>query len=484
MRVLIRGGRVLNAAGGLDSADLLAVDGVIAELGALGDVVCDQELDATGCLVLPGLVDTHTHMREPGGEIAETIDSATQAAALGGYTAVVAMPNTEPTIDSRSVVSLVTQLGLATGRCQVAVSGAITVGRGGAALSAMGEMFDAGVRLFTDDGSPVDDARVMLRALEYAASLRSSDGTRAVLAQHCEVKSLATGAAMHEGSWSSRLGLPGMPASAEEQMVARDIDLCARTGVPVHFLHLSTAGSVELVRRAKAAGMRVTAEVTPHHLSLTDGCLAAYDPTYKVNPPLRSLADVEAVRDGLVSGIIDTVATDHAPHPIESKEHDMIAAPCGMLGLQTALPLVLSMVLLGGASAAVAEVDDDDRLAYGRCAADLGMSQSAWNGLPAALRFGLAPRAVGSLSLARAVDALTARPAALVGLGATQGRPVAVGNPANLCVVDVEKAWTVSPESLASIAVNSPYLGLEMPVSVRHTVFAGTPVVVAAKLAV
>ena len=288
-------------------------------------------LDAGGCLVGPGLVDLHTHLRQPGREEAETIETGARAAALGGYTAIVAMPNTEPAIDSAGVAAEVLALGEGC-LAEVAVAGAITVGRAGQALAPLGELAELGITLFTDDGAGVQDGALMRRALDYAK------GLGVTLAQHCEDNCLAAGGAMHEGSWSSRLGIPGIPAAAEEAMVARDIALARLTGAPVHFLHMSTAGSVDLIRRAKEEGLPVTAEAAPHHMLLTHALVAGYDPVFKVNPPLRTDDDVAAVIAGLCDGTIDAVATDHAPHAPESKDLPFTQAPPGMLGLQTALP--------------------------------------------------------------------------------------------------------------------------------------------------
>ena len=298
----------------------------VAESLVAGDD--EQVLDAVGCVVSPGFVDLHAHLREPGKEEAETIETGSRAAALGGYTCVVAMPNTDPTQDTVSVVEFVRRQGESAGLCDVRPSGSITIGRMGQQLSPMAELAAVGVHLFTDDGTGVQDPLLMRRAMEYALDLD------VVLAQHCEVSRLTEGAVMHEGHCCSRFGLPGWPAIAEELMVHRDIELARLTGAHIHLLHLSTAGSVELVRRAKADGLRVTSEATPHHISLTDELLAGYDSVYKVNPPLRTMADVEAVRAGLADGTIDAIATDHAPHAPETKEQPLDQAPPGMLGLE------------------------------------------------------------------------------------------------------------------------------------------------------
>ena len=386
-----------------------------------------RALDATGCVVAPGLVDLHTHLREPGREESETVETGTRAAALGGFTAVVAMPNTEPTLDSAEAVRNVYEL--ASSACaEVAVAGAITVGRHGEHLAPMSELAALGVRLFTDDGCGVQSAGLMRRALDYAS------GLGVTLAQHCEDSSLAAGGAMHEGDWSSRLGLPGMPAAAEEVMVARDLALLQSGGGPVHFLHLSTAGSIELVRQAKARGLPVTAEAAPHHFTLTDASTADYDPVFKVNPPLRPALDVAAVKAGLTDGTIDAIATDHAPHAPELKDLPFDQAPPGMLGLQTALSLALT------------ELD---------------------------------------LPLASVLALMSWQPAMICGLdpshGGAQGAPIQSGATANLVVIDPTATWQVDPVALASRSHNSPYGGRTLTGQVRHTVFRGEPVVIDAE---
>ncbi|MGH9181061.1 MAG: dihydroorotase, partial [Acidimicrobiales bacterium] len=312
--VVMRGGTVVDA-GGRRPGDVLVIDGLVAAVGPSLEVPTGTVvLDATGCFVTPGLVDLHTHLREPGFEESETVETASRAAALGGYTAVVAMPNTEPAVDSAAMALHILALG-AGALCQVAVAGAITVARAGRQLAPMAEMAAVGVRLFTDDGAGVQDTRLMRRALEYSTAFGVT------LAQHCEDAALAAGSHMHEGEWSSRLGIPGAPAEAEELMVMRDLALARLTGARLHLLHLSTAGSVALVARARAAGgAAVTAEVAPHHLVFTDAEVASYDAVFKVNPPLRPAADVAALRAALFDGVVDAIATDHAPHPPEAKE--------------------------------------------------------------------------------------------------------------------------------------------------------------------
>jgi dihydroorotase len=424
--VLIRGGTVLDETGER-RADVLIGAGRVTAVGP--DLAVPSHatvLDAGGCVVAPGLVDLHTHLRQPGGEEAETVDSASRAAALGGFTAVVGMPNTDPPIDSAAVAQEVLALGR-TALCQVAVAGAITMGRAGQRLAPMAELAELGVRLFTDDGTGVQDAAVMRRALEYAR------GLGVTLGQHCEDAALAAGGHMHEGAWSSRLGVPGMPAAAEELMVARDIMLSRLTGARVHFLHLSTAGSVDLVARAKAEGLPVTAEVTPHHLCLTHAELAGYDAVFKVNPPLRTETDVAALRAGCAAGTIDAVATDHAPHPPESKEGPLDAASPGMLGLETAVPVTVEA---------------------------------------------LCP----TMALRDVVALLSWQPAAIAGMsvaqGGDQGGPIAEGMPANLCVIDLTERVEVDPERQASRSRNTPWAGRMLTGQVRHTVYRGEPVVV------
>ncbi|HPG13587.1 MAG TPA: dihydroorotase [Microthrixaceae bacterium] len=441
---MIKGGRVLDA-GGERPADVVVSNGRIAAVGA--DLDAEVVLDAGGCLVTPGLVDLHTHLREPGREEAETVESGARAAALGGYTAVLAMPNTTPTMDSAAVVREVLELGRSS-VCDVHASGAITVDRAGEQLAPMAEMAALGVRLFTDDGTGVQDDRLMRRALEYAA------GLGVTLAQHCEVSALSAGTCMHEGEWSARLGLPGQPAEAEELMVARDIALARLTGARMHFLHLSTAGSVALVAAAKASGLAVTAEAAPHHFTLTDACCAGYDATFKVHPPLRPDVDVDAVAAGLADGTIDAIATDHAPHPLEEKERPFDQAPPGMLGLEYALALALTR-LVDGQRADV----DPDRPDGGGVAGAAG------------------PYRGQRLSDADVIARLSWQPAAIAGME-DHGGPIEQGRAANLCVVDTAHRWTIDGSGGASRSRNVPYVGLNVRGRVRHTVCRGEPVVV------
>ncbi len=420
--IVIRGGVVVDA-GGERTADVRVRDGLVVEVGS--GLRGGRELDASGCFVAPGLVDLHVHLREPGDEEAETIDTGARAAARGGFTAVVAMPNTDPPLDDAAVVAAVLARG-AGSTCDVVSSACITKGRAGVELAPMGELYGLGVRLFTDDGNCVADAGVMRRALEYARSLPG-----AVVAQHAEDPALARGGHMHEGAWSSRLGIPGRPAAAEDLIVTRDIELAALTGAAVHFLHVSSARAVDMVREAKARGLPVSAEAAPHHFTLTHAACAGFDPLFKVHPPLRTRADVDAIKVGLADGTIDAIATDHAPHTPEAKERTFEEAPPGMLGLETALALTLTELVEPGV-----------------------------------------------LTLADALALLSWRPAALAGIAHRHGGPVAAGRPANLCVIDPAATWEVDPGRLASRARNTPYGGRKLTGRVRHTVLWGEPVVV------
>jgi len=442
VEIVVRGGTLVDETGER-RLDVLVRDGrIVAVEEAIDAPSGATVLDSAGCIISPGLVDLHTHLREPGGEVAETVESGSRAAALGGFTAVVAMPNTEPAIDSAAVVRDVLALG-ETALAQIAVAGAITVGRRGERLAPMAELAALGVRLFTDDGRGVQNGGLMRRALEYAS------GLGVVLAQHCEDEQIAAGGHMHEGAWSSRLGIAGQPALAEEAMLARDLALVRLTGAPMHFLHLSTAGAVELIRRARADGLPVTAEVTPHHLALCDAAVATFDPVYKVNPPLRTAFDVAAVRAALLEGVVDAIATDHAPHAPERKDDPFDEAPPGMLGLETALPVAYSALCLKPG----AVVDEPDGP-------------------------GWVPPGGAVMSLRDLLGLLSWRPARIAGLDQSgQGGPIRPGAAANLMVFDPGVEWRVDASRQASRSRNTPYAGRRLTGRVRHTVFDGELVV-------
>jgi dihydroorotase len=405
--------------------DVRVDDGRIVEVGRDLTPGGSRSYDASGCVLLPGLVDLHTHLREPGREDAETVETGTLAAALGGFTAVHAMANTDPVADTAGVVEQVWRLGRQAGHCDVAPVGAVTVGLDGEHMAELGTMADsaARVRVFSDDGRCVSDASLMRRALEY---VKAFDG---VIAQHAQEPRLTVGAQMNEGVNSSNLGLTGWPAVAEEAVIARDCLLAAHVGSRLHVCHVSTAGSVELIRWAKSKGWDVTAEVTPHHLLLTDDLACSYDPVFKVNPPLRTAADVEALRAGLADGTIDVVATDHAPHALEDKETEWGAALPGMTGLETALSVVVQTMVEPG------------RLTW------------------------------------RQVASRMSETAARIGRLDGHGRPLAVGEPANLCIVDPGARWTVDARAMATRSRNTPFAGRELPARVRATFLRGRPTV-------
>ncbi|MDT0316731.1 dihydroorotase [Streptomyces millisiae] len=425
-RTLIRAARVLGGA----PQDVLIEGETVARVGAGLDAEGAQVVEADGLVLLPGLVDLHTHLREPGREDSETVLTGTRAAAAGGFTAVHAMANTFPVADTAGVVEQVWRLGRESGYCDVQPVGAVTVGLGGRQLAELGAMHDsaAGVVVFSDDGKCVDDAVIMRRALEY---VKAFDG---VIAQHAQEPRLTEGAQMNEGAVSAELGLGGWPAVAEEAIIARDVLLAAHVGSRVHICHLSTAGSVELVRWAKSKGWQVTAEVTPHHLLLTDELVRSYDPVFKVNPPLRTEEDVLALREALADGTIDCVATDHAPHPHEDKDCEWGAAAMGMIGLETALSVVQHTMV------------------------DTGLLD--WAGV---------------------ADRMSFRPAT-IGRLAGHGRPVAEGEPANLTLVDPAYRGEVDPAAFASRSRNTPYRGRELPGRVTHTFLRGRATLMDGKL--
>jgi len=409
--------------------DIKIADGVIVEIGA--GLKADVVIEAKGCVALPGLVDLHTHLREPGREDAETVLSGSQAAAMGGFTSVHAMANTNPVADTAGVVEQVWRLGQQVDLVDVRPVGAVTVGLEGTALAELGAMADsaAAVRVFSDDGKCVHDSVMMRRALEY---VKAFDG---VVAQHAQEPRLTEGAQMNEGIVSGKLGLTGWPAVAEEAIIARDVLLTEHVGSRLHVCHLSTAGSVDIIRWAKARGINVTAEVTPHHLYFTDEVVETYNPVFKVNPPLRTRADVEAVRAGLADGTIDIVATDHAPHPSEDKDCEWAAAAFGMTGLESALAVVNETMVK-----------------------------------------------TGLLTWAQVADRMSVAPAR-IGRVADQGQPLEVGSPAHIVVFNPNIDIQVDPTKTASASRNTPYAGRVLPGQVIATFYRGRPTVLDGALA-
>ena len=431
--VLFRNGTVLtmdDAHTVVTGGDVLVVDDRIAEVGTGLSAEGAEVVEADGKVLLPGLVDLHTHLREPGREDSETVLTGTRAAASGGFTAVFAMANTFPVADTAGVVEQVYRLGQEHGYCDVQPIGAVTVGLEGKKLAELGAMHEsaAGVTVFSDDGKCVDDAVIMRRALEYVKAFGG------VVAQHAQEPRLTEGAQMNEGVVSAELGLGGWPAVAEESIIARDVLLAEHVGSRVHICHLSTAGSVEIVRWAKSRGIDVTAEVTPHHLLLTDELVRSYNPVYKVNPPLRSAADVEALRAGLADGTIDIVATDHAPHPHEDKDCEWAAAAMGMVGLETALSVVQQTMV------------------------ETGLLD--WAGV--AERMSAAPARIGRLT--------------------DHGRPLEDGAPANVVLYDPAATHVVDAAETASLSRNTPYAGRELPGRVVATFLRGKATVLDGKL--
>ena len=421
-RIRIRGARVVDPASGRDAVcDVLIEDGVIASPD--GSTAGATVLDGDGLVVAPGLVDLHTHLREPGREDKETVETGSRAAALGGFTAIAPMANTDPVADNAAVIHEVLALGERAGLVDVFPVGAITRGLEGEAMAEIGEMVEAGVRMFSDDGRCVPNARVLRNAMTYA---KAFDGI--VIAEHCEDPWLAEGGQMHEGEHSYALGLVGQPREAEEIVVARDLGLARLTGGRLHILHLSSAGSIELVRRAKGDGLRVTAEVTPHHLVFTDDDLVTYDTNFKVNPPLRAPEDRDALRAALADGTIDVVATDHAPHAVEEKEAEFDRSPPGTIGLETALAAILTHVV-----------------------------------------------EPGTISLSRAIEVLSNAPARVIG-ASEHGGPLEPGRPANVIVFDPAAEWTVEPP-FASKSRNSAFRGRSLRGRVVHTIRRGELIV-------
>ena len=433
--IVLRGG----APYGLAPHDIVVEDGVITEMtpsnqsgsDALDAEGVELELDASGCTVIPGLVDLHTHLREPGREDAETIATGSQAAAMGGFTCVHAMANTSPVADTAGVVEQVWRRGVEAGIVDVRPVGAVTVGLKGEQLAELGAMASsaASVRVFSDDGLCVHDPLLMRRALEY---VKTFDG---VVAQHAQDPRLTEAAQMNEGALSARLGLAGWPAVAEEAIIARDVLLAEHVGSRLHVCHVSTAGSVEIIRWAKARGIPVTAEVTPHHLLLTEELVESFNPMYKVNPPLRRAEDVHALREAVVEGTIDIIATDHAPHPREDKDCEWAAAAMGMVGLETALGIAVEVFI--------------------------GSGLLTWRDI--ADRMSTIPARIGQVP--------------------DQGMPIAPGSAANVTVWDPSAQGPLEVDALVGKSGNNPYLGRRMPGTVRHVLFRGLPTVVDGALA-
>lgn len=410
--LLIRGGRVIDPAQGIDRvADVLVADGCIAAIGGEGAGLPPTDhgrdacatLDATGLIVMPGLIDMHVHFREPGNEAEETIATGAAAAVAGGFTSVAVMPNTEPPVDNEPAVAFQAAQGARANLCRVLPVGAISVGRKGERLAEMGQMARAGAVAFSDDGDPVRSSRLMRTALQYAAMLGKP------IIAHCEDKDLSGKGVMHAGAWSVRLGLGGIPAAAEEVMVARDLILAEATGGRLHVTHVSTKGSVRLIREAKARGVPVTCDVAIHHLVLTDEALASYDTNLKMNPPLRSAEDVEALRAALADGTIDCIISDHAPHTAEEKDVEFALAPFGIIGLETTLPLVVTKLI-----------------------------------------------EPGILTWPQAIAALTCNPARVLGL---QTGSLAIGRPADITLIDPAAAWKIDASQFRSKSRNCPFHG-------------------------
>ena len=414
---LIQGGTISDGS----QVDIEIKGGTILAIGAGIQAAGAQVIDANGAVVLPGFVDLHTHLREPGRENSETIATGSLAAARGGYVAVSAMANTLPVADSAAIVEQVAAIGVSVGLVDVFPIGAVTKGLEGRELADLASMAHskAAVRVFSDDGNCVSDPLVMRRALEY---VKQFDG---VIAQHAQDPRLTEGAQMHEGVISSTLGLKGWPSVAEESIIARDILLANLVGARLHICHVTTRGGVEIIRWAKSQGMRVTAEVTPHHLILTDESANSYDPIYKVNPPLRTSDDVLALQEALIDGTIDILATDHAPHPVESKECEWQSAAFGMVGLETAFPILFTTLIQSG-----------------------------------------------RMSWSRAVEVMSTTPAAIAGYG-NHGRPIAVGEPAHIAIVNQTNTWQVDRASLASKSKNTPFHGMKLSGAVVATFFNG-----------
>jgi dihydroorotase len=416
--LLITNGRVLDPSQNVDRVtNLLLRDGKVVgfDVAANGQ---DQIIDATGMIVTPGLIDMHVHLREPGREEAETIETGTASAAAGGFTSIACIPNTEPPIDTQATVEFIQHQAERAGHCNVFVVACVSKNREGKELAEIGQLVNAGAVAFSDDGAPVYDAEVMRRALEYCAMFDKP------ILNHEEVLELTRGGAMmHEGLASLILGLPGMPSAAEDVMIGRDIALSEATGGKVHVMHISTIGGIELVRQAKARGVRVTTEVCPHHFTLTDDCLRTFDSNFKMSPPLRARVDVEACIEGLKDGTIEVICTDHAPHALEKKMQELDVAPFGIVGLETCLPLTITQLI-----------------------------------------------EPGHLTWEQAIRKLTINPARILGVDKGTLRP---GADADVTIIDPTTVWTVDPQKFRSKSKNSPFGGWEMTGRAVMTIVAG-----------
>jgi dihydroorotase len=417
--LLLRGGRVVDPSQGIDDIlDVLLVDGTVGRIGREIEAPEHAEVrNVAGLVVCPGLIDVHVHLREPGGERKETIASGARAAAAGGFTAVCAMPNTDPPVDDPAAVGFIRAQGLRAGYARVYPVAAVSLGQRGERLAAIGEMVDAGAVAISDDGRPVGDAGLMRLALEYAQTFGIP------VADHCEELSLSRGGSMNEGLVSTRLGLQGIPNAAEDVMIARDLLLAELTGGRLHIQHVSTRRGVEMIRAAKARGVQVTAEATPHHLTLTDEAVEGYRTEAKVNPPLRTAEDVAAVREGLADGTLDVLATDHAPHHYDEKEQAFDDAPFGMVGLETALGIALTELV-----------------------------------------------GKGLLTLSQLVDRMSCAPAQAFRL---PGGTLAEGSPADVTVIDLDAAWTVDPDRFLSRSRNTPFAGWRLVGQAALTIVGG-----------